>query len=677
MTGAKSSVAADFALCGTIPGMLRLLYITLTVFLCGLPVAPVYAGDTDLFAVGGNAETVSSGDDSIIVKSANEHWFSVPFEIPEEGGYRLSVSRSGGGNYAAYIDGEKYGKLGSDGAIRPFKIEAGSHSLILYASASAARTQTWGPVTVTGLDEAPAGTADLRSRPAKLENGAKVMQIGSMFTGSYINVNIARDSALFTRLGYQYLSYYNPEGFLVVARRKSGSGYFEKYWVPISGNKIPIAPKTENNDLSLANPHNYISMQMDSQGYIHLAYGQHNSNIKYMRSAHPYSINQWVKPQNSPGQNNSAGATYVSFFKAGDRLFSMYRLGPHGRGDQVLYSYNTSNKKWEPLHTPFVSDDGRASPYFFRPAVAHDGTIHLFWTWRLNSYGAEIEDNPVFKNDFSGFVNTDIYHARSSDYGKTWMSSGGVVYKLPIKRNTDGAVYAEQVANIPIGEDYFNHFGSATDRTGRPYIVYTKRDDESGVAQQWLTHWNGHGWKTNKVTDYKQEIAWTRQQQNGHSSTDLVRPSLLIAPDGRTLVFSRTKEFSNRIKLYISGPQNYITWRPVTLFDGPVGGWEPQFDPDRWDAEGVISLLLVGVTDRAVYEAFDEDSEPWTLGRQLQKSGHDLQRFFTALWQKATKGEVEGIDYYSDDTQVDILPVDRRLSHDTGYLMEIPYSELP
>lgn len=497
-----------------------------------------------------------------------------------------------------------------------------------------------------------------------LENGAKMIKIGPMFSGSYINVNIAREDAIFSRAGVQYLSYFDPDGNVLIATRSAGTHEFVNTKVPVQVDRS-----------ILSDPHNYISMQIDAEGFIHLVYGHHNSRMNYIRSTLPYSVAKWDRPRNKPDHGVGGGVTYLSFFTAADRLLAMYRSGPHGRGHQVLVSYDIKSKQWRPIHTPFVSDEGRASPYFFRPAVDRDGTIHLFWTWRLDSYGAENSDNPVLKDDFSGFVNTDIYHARSADFGKTWTSSRGTVYSIPIKRNADGAQYAELVTEIPIGEDFFNHFGSAVDSEGRPFIVYTRRDDEK-VAQQWLTRWDGTNWKTTQVTSYKRKINWTRQQQNGHASTDIARPSLLLTPDGRALVFSRTKEFANEIGLYVSKSPQYDQWARIRLFRGSTGGWEPQFDMSLWLDEGIISLLLLGITDKAVYEAYDIDSKPHTFVNTLRTTWRNITRLVTTLWQKATLGEVSGIDYYSDDTQVDILSVDPLLDDNTGYILELPRSSI-
>ncbi len=587
-------------------------------------------------------------------------WIAFSFEIPKSGVYLLTLQINGTFYGDILIDGEVYNqtenlKLSNSYNVSLF-LEKGSHSLILHNNKNESFIQL---ESISFIRKTSDKYIDTKKGIISVNSFSRYFEIGDMFSGSYINVNIARDMALVSNNGYQYISYYNSEGYLVVARRKLDQTYFEKYWVP------------EDSNFFLADPHNYISMQIDGKGYIHLAFGNHNSPLKYARSKYPYDISKWEILSEFSGDKEESYVTYVSFLKInnGD-LLAFFRNGPHGIGNYTLYYYNTRGKSWQKLYSPFITDYGNSSPYLWRPIFSPQGTIHLAWTARLSNF-KDLSDSPFKKAGFSGFTNKNIYYAKSDDRGISWENSSNSSYNVPLCISC--VLPSEIIQEIPMGEDFFNHYGSDYDSKGNPHFVYTKRDNKSYV-QQWHLYFNGERWVNNQVTDYKQKIEWTNPQQSGRASTDITRPSLLVSKDNHAIVISRSKEYNNIIEFYLSD-KSYDNWTRIVVYNGSVGGWEPQADMDLWHSSEKINLLLIGITD----EAIKNDWENTSIASNVKNNKFSsLLSFFKKIFLGLFRNIIEkkSDDYYSKITKVNILDIDSNLKKNTGYILEIDYNKL-
>ena len=62
--------------------------------------------------------------------------------------------------------------------------------------------------------------------------GLRMLELGPFDTGSYINLNIARDMALVSQGGFQYGAYYDPQGQLIVSKRRLDSEHLEAQILP-------------------------------------------------------------------------------------------------------------------------------------------------------------------------------------------------------------------------------------------------------------------------------------------------------------------------------------------------------------------------------------------------------------------------------------------------------------
>ena len=110
--------------------------------------------------------------------------------------------------------------------------------------------------------------------------------------------------------------------------------------------------------------------------------------------------------------------TYPQFYTlpGGDLLF-VYRDGQSGRGDVLLNRYDVRRRAWRALQHPLIAGEGRRNAYVNQLAIDARGGWHLSWVWR--------ESPDVASNH-------DVLYAYSPDEGRSWRTSSGAAYALPI-----------------------------------------------------------------------------------------------------------------------------------------------------------------------------------------------------------------------------------------------------
>ena len=74
----------------------------------------------------------------------------------------------------------------------------------------------------------------------------------------------------------QYISYYDAEGFLTLGKRNLHAGQWTLHRTQYKGN--------------VKDAHNVISMMLDGDGYIHVAFDHHGQPLNYCRSIAPHSL---------------------------------------------------------------------------------------------------------------------------------------------------------------------------------------------------------------------------------------------------------------------------------------------------------------------------------------------------------------------------------------------------
>ena len=215
-----------------------------------------------------------------------------------------------------------------------------------------------------------------------------LVEVGQGFSGTSVNTTVFRNNALTTHGEWQYICYYDDEGWLVVGKRQLGNHEWTLQRTPYQGN--------------VADAHNVASMIVDRDGYIHLSFDHHGHPLNYCRSVAPYSLTMGEKqPMTGDDEDN---VTYPEFYtlQNGDLLFA-YRSGSSGRGNLVLNRYDVKSKQWQRVQSVLIDGENQRNAYW-QLYVDRQGVIHLSWVWR-ETWMVE--------------TNHDLCYARSLDNGVT------------------------------------------------------------------------------------------------------------------------------------------------------------------------------------------------------------------------------------------------------------------
>lgn len=266
----------------------------------------------------------------------------------------------------------------------------------------------------------------------------------------------------------QYVAFYDAERRMTIAQRN----LIEKSW------------KFTRLDESVAwDSHNYVTMVLDANGFLHLSGNMHVKPLVYFRSERPFDSSSLTRVRAMVGQDEEH-VTYPYFFKGPDGvLYFKYRDGSSGSGNEIYNVYDLGAQIWKRLlDTPFVDGQGDRNAYFNGPIRGPDDRFHLCWIWR---------DTPDCA------TNHTISYARSADLVH-WERSDGKPYGLPITFAT-----GEVVDPVPPGGGAINgNVRLGFDSEKRPVISYHKYD-EAGFTQLYCARREDAGWRSVRVTDWQ------------------------------------------------------------------------------------------------------------------------------------------------------------------------------
>lgn len=379
----------------------------------------------------------------------------------------------------------------------------------------------------------------------------KELPVGEGYAATSVNTAVFRGSALVSDAKHQYISYYDADGNVVVGRRKHGSSKWTLATTQYRGN--------------VADGHNVISLGIDGDGYLHLAFDHHGHPLHYARSLAPGSLE--FGPLMAMTGVDEQDVTYPDFhtLPSGDLIFA-YRSGASGRGNLVLNHYNTAEKRWTRLHDILIDGEDQRNAYW-QMAVDARGIIHLSWVWR-ETWLVE--------------TNHDLCYARSLDGGKTWQRSDGTPYALPITATT-----AEVAMAIPPNSELINQTSMCADSEGHPYIATYWRDQESTVPQYRIVWHDGAGWQQSQIGNRTQPFSLSG---GGTKMIPIARPAILSGKRG-TVVVMRDAERGSKVTLAVRKPGE-SEWTLTDITDYSVDAWEPTFDRTLWNRSGKLQLFV-------------------------------------------------------------------------------------
>lgn len=272
---------------------------------------------------------------------------------------------------------------------------------------------------------------------------------------------------LLTRAPFQYAAFYDAGRNLTVAQRRLD----EKAW------KLHRLPVTTGWD-----SHNYVTMAVDDDGFLHLSGDMHCVPLKYFRTTKPLDASTFERLDRMTGELENR-VTYPVFMNGPDGgLIFTYRHGQSGDGIQVYNVYHCESRTWKRLlDRPLLDGEGKRNAYFNPPSMGPDGYYHLAWVWRETADAA---------------TNHDLSYARSKDL-RNWENAAGKALELPIRLGPETIV-------DPVPERGGMINGNTTigfDDKGRVTISYHKHD-AAGNTQPWTARLVDGKWHFHQITDW-------------------------------------------------------------------------------------------------------------------------------------------------------------------------------
>ena len=186
--------------------------------------------------------------------------------------------------------------------------------------------------------------------------------------------------------------------------------------------------------------------------------------------------------------------------------------------------------------------------------------------------------------------NHDIAYARSRDGGRTWETSEGRPYTLPITEAS-----AEVAARIPQNSELINQTSMSADRDGNPFIASYWRRAGSTVPQYQVVYRSGGAWK-------ELELGFRRTPFSlsgvGTKAIPVSRPQIMVSLQGSqptALLVFRDEERGSKVSVASITDFSNRRWTVRDLTTDAVGAWEPSFDTELWRMKGELNLFLQAV----------------------------------------------------------------------------------
>ncbi|MCC5834743.1 MAG: BNR repeat-containing protein [Opitutales bacterium] len=265
----------------------------------------------------------------------------------------------------------------------------------------------------------------------------------------------------------QYVAFYDADRWLTVGCRRLDHIRFQCVRLPKQ---------------TAWDSHNYVALNVDSQGRIHVSGDMHINPLVYFVSDNPHDIDSFRRLPGLVGRNEER-ATYPQFLKGPEHEFIFtYRDGDAQDGEQIFNLYDPESRQWTRFfEQPLLTGEGRRNAYYELPLLGPDGYYHLCWVWR-DSYDAS--------------SNHDLSYARSRDL-RRWETGAGQTIPLPIRMATGDIVDPVPVGGGIINGGIFLGFDSCN----RVVLSYHKFDAK-GNTQAYNARLEAGEWRIYRTSDW-------------------------------------------------------------------------------------------------------------------------------------------------------------------------------
>jgi hypothetical protein len=334
----------------------------------------------------------------------------------------------------------------------------------------------------------------------KTEIIVQTIKIDSVWAGHPVGF------CLYTHGNRQYIAYYNAERRTVVGQRNLNENEFQLHVLPATTRETAGGTST----IVGWDSHNFVTIGIDKEGFIHLSGNVHVHPLTYFRSTKPNDISTLEQIFKMVGTEEQR-TTYPHFMltKEGELLYH-YRDGGSGNGNEIYNAYNTETKTWKRLlDTPLTDGQGLMNAYQTQPTIMKDGWYHMYWVWR---------DTP----DCS--TNHDLSYMKSPDL-KNWFDAFGEPIQLPATLDKKSLI----VDPIPVEGGIINLAAKLLlDENNSPVFVYHKFD-KNGNTQFYIAQIKNKNWQYHQITNW--DYRWFFSG-NGSINSDILLKGFQKRNDG-------------------------------------------------------------------------------------------------------------------------------------------------
>ncbi|MDR3057197.1 MAG: BNR repeat-containing protein, partial [Prevotella sp.] len=350
--------------------------------------------------------------------------------------------------------------------------------------------------------------------------GQTLIPVGDGWANNSVNTTVFRKNSLVTYKDTQFIAYYNPDGYLMLGKRKLNTKDWTLHRTQYKGN--------------VNDAHNSISIMVDGDGYLHVSWDHHGNPLRYVRGKTPLSL-ELGDEESMTGQLET-NVTYPEFhlMPNGDLIF-IYRDGQSGSGNLVINHYNLKTKRWVQKQSNLIDGENKRNAYW-QACVDNKGVIHISWVWR---------------ETWDVSTNHDLCYAHSSDFGTTWEKSNGQNYKLPITQDN-----AEYICYIPQNSELINQTSMTTDKKGKVYIASYWREKDSDIPQYHVVYWNKKKWNTVNLNFRNTPFSL---KGGGTKRIPISRPQI-VAENNKVYVFFRDEERGAKVSVAKSNDISKGKW---------------------------------------------------------------------------------------------------------------------
>lgn len=318
--------------------------------------------------------------------------------------------------------------------------------------------------------------------------------------------------------------------------------------------------------------HNYGTLCVGDDGYLHMFYGGHSTQLFYKKSTNPKDITAWGSEVSTAMGTATKYGTYPQAFCHGNNPYVFYRGGPTqyiGGQHEMHVAYNTGSWQtpikivdWDPSQDPNI-DNGSDPRVYAKCTHVNNDTCgdKVYCMFMLRN------DNTTDKADFVGmhyfYIDLDDMKVYDADDNE---------FTLPINYNDADAIFDTSNYGFYRGDVMVDP------DTCKNWVVFVRQTTGTNwftSSDVWVADWNGSSWDTLEIIN---DNSWERIR----ASMDSEVMTIIGKTGGNITTMTSTDGDTWTTRTQSSGAQAQSIAIPVLPINTETG--REQLYLLRWDS---------------------------------------------------------------------------------------------